>query len=56
LHAAVLDGQDTCANLGYIVDEAVYHPVNDRALASLNGWIGEHGNTAYRWLPPGTDA
>lgn len=25
-HAAVLDGQVTCANLGYIVDGSVYHP------------------------------
>jgi L-ascorbate metabolism protein UlaG (beta-lactamase superfamily) len=103
LHAAVLPGQQTCPNLGYLVEEAVYHPgdalhvpeaevetllvplqaswlktseavafvqavrperafgihdgqINERGLASLNGWIGEHGNTAYTWLPPGTNA
>lgn len=102
-HAAVLPGQETCANLGYIVDEAVYHPgdalhvpetpvetllvplqaswlktaeavafvqavspqrafgihdgqIDERALASLNGWISEYGSTAYRWLAPGTGA
>jgi L-ascorbate metabolism protein UlaG (beta-lactamase superfamily) len=103
VHAPVLPRQQTCANLGYIVEDAVYHPgdalhvpqtpvetllvplqaswlktseavdfvqavrpdrafgihdgqVNERALASLNSWIGEHGNTAYSWLPPGTKA
>ncbi len=25
-HAAVLDGQQTCVNLGYVVDGALYHP------------------------------
>jgi hypothetical protein len=30
--------------------------INERALASINGWIGEHGGTAYQWLPPGAEA
>lgn len=102
-HAPVLDDQQTCANLGYVIDGAVYHPgdalhvpdvrvetvlvplqaswlktseaveflrrvgpdrafgihdgqINERALASINGWLGEHGGTAYQWLPPGTEA
>jgi L-ascorbate metabolism protein UlaG (beta-lactamase superfamily) len=102
-HAAVLEGQETCANLGYVVDGSVYHPgdalhvpevpvetllvplqaswlktceavsfvravrperafgihdaqINERALGSLNGWIGEHGGTSYSWLVPGTEA
>ncbi len=25
-HAAVLKGQETCVNLGYVVDATVYHP------------------------------
>lgn len=101
-HATVLEGQETCANLGYLVDGSVYHPgdalhvpqwpvetllvplqaswlktceavgfvravrperafgihdgqINERALTSLNGWIGEHGATEYRWLAPGTE-
>ena len=100
-HAPVLPGQDTCANLGYIIQDSLYHPgdslhvpqqkidillvplqaswlktseavdfireiaprrafgihdaqVNERALASLNYWFGEHGNTNYEWLAPGT--
>ena len=99
-HAAVLEGQQTCANLGYVVDGLIYHPgdalhvpaapvetllvplqaswlktseavafvrevapsrahgihdgqINERALSSINGWIGEHSGTDYRWLAPG---
>ena len=25
-HAAVLEGQETCVNLGYVVDGSLYHP------------------------------
>lgn len=100
-HAAVMPGHDTCTNLGYVIDELLYHPgdslhvpgqqvdtllvplqaswlktseaveftrdvaprqafgihdaqINERALASLNYWLGEHGNTDYQWLAPGT--
>lgn len=28
--------------------------INERALASLNGWIGEHAATEYSWLAPGS--
>jgi L-ascorbate metabolism protein UlaG (beta-lactamase superfamily) len=102
-HTPVLDEQESCANLGYVVDGSVYHPgdalhapesrvetllvplqaswlktsetvtfvrevrparafgihdgqINERALASINGSIGEHGGTGYEWLPPGTEA
>jgi L-ascorbate metabolism protein UlaG (beta-lactamase superfamily) len=98
-HAAVLEGQETCPNLGYVVDRSVYHPgdalhvpdvpvevllvplqaswlktseavsfvrevrparahgihdgqINERALSSINGWIGDHAGTDYRWLAP----
>ena len=101
-HAAVLEDQETCANLGYVVDGLLYHPgdalhvpatpvetllvplqaswlktseavafvretapsrafgihdgqINERALSSINGWIGEHSRTAYAWLAPGSD-
>lgn len=102
-HAPVLEGQNTCANLGYVVEDSLYHPgdalhvpdapietllvplqaswlktseavafvrsvqperafgihdaqINERALASLNHWLGEHGATDYRWLAPGSAA
>ena len=101
-HAAVLEDQETCPNLGYVVDGSLYHPgdalhvpesqietllvplqaswlktseavgfirrvrpsrafgihdgqINERALASINGWISEHGGTDYVWLAPGTE-
>lgn len=101
VHATVLPEQRPCANLGYVVEDAVYHPgdalhvpdiavetllvplqaswlktseavafaravgpkravgihdgqVNERALASLNHWLKEHGGTDYRWVTPGT--
>ncbi|MFR9779874.1 MBL fold metallo-hydrolase [Micromonospora sp. MS34] len=101
-HAAIHDGQPDCANLGYLVDDAVYHPgdslappgapvdtllvpaqaswlklteaitfaatvgarrvfpvhdaqLNDRGLASVNGWFTETV-PGYRYLAPGGTA
>lgn len=101
-HALSYDGQPDCANLGYLVDDALYHPgdslelpdrpvetllvpaqaswlklceaidfvravgpersfaihdaqVNQRGLASINGWFGEQ-TSGYRWLAPGESA
>lgn len=101
-HALIHGGQPDCANLGYLVDDLVYHPgdsldppgqpvqtllvpaqaswlklaeaidfvwtvapdrvfpihdaqVNERGLASINGWFGER-TTGYRWLAPGETA
>lgn len=98
-HALIHAGQPDCANLGYLVDDALYHPgdsldppgrpvetllvpaqaswlklteaidfvravapervfpihdaqVNERGLASINGWFGEQ-TRGYRWLAPG---
>ena len=100
-HARVLPDQPLGANLGYVVEETLYHPgdalhvphqrvetlmvpmqaswlktseavgflramgprlalgvhdaqVNDRGLASVNGWLRGAGGTDYRWLAPGT--
>lgn len=100
-HARVCMDQAGCANLGYLVDQVLYHPgdaldvpsqqihtllvpmqaswlktaeaidfvqavapqvaigihdaqVNERGLASINGWLEERSGTDYRWLPPGT--
>jgi L-ascorbate metabolism protein UlaG (beta-lactamase superfamily) len=30
--------------------------LNERGLESVNGWLGEEGNTTYRWLAPGETA
>lgn len=101
-HATIHDGQPDCANLGYLVDDAVYHPgdslalpgapvetllvpaqgswlklteaitfattvgarrvfpihdaqLNDRGLASVNGWFGET-LPGYGYLAPGETA
>ncbi|MFG2057472.1 MBL fold metallo-hydrolase [Micromonospora sp. NPDC048930] len=101
-HAVIHDGQPDCANLGYLVDDAVYHPgdslalpgapvetllvpaqgswlklteaitfattvgarqafpihdaqLNDRGLASVNGWFGETV-PGYRHLATGETA
>lgn len=100
-HARVLPDQPLGANLGYLVEETLYHPgdalhvpqqpvevlmvpmqaswlktseavaflravaprlalgmhdaqVNERGLASLNGWLRAARGTDYRWLQPGT--
>ncbi|MEH0829761.1 MULTISPECIES: MBL fold metallo-hydrolase [unclassified Micromonospora] len=102
-HATIHDGQPNCANLGYVVDDEVYHPgdslhlpgqpvrtllvpahaswlklteaidfaravgaaathpihdaqVNDRGLASVNGWFAETVGEGYRYLAPGETA
>lgn len=99
-HAVIYDGQPDCANLGYMMDDAVYHPgdalhvpdrpidillvplqaswlkldeaidfvkavrprhahgihdaqLNERGLASVNGWLAEQV-AGYRFLAPGT--
>ncbi|MBY8874930.1 MBL fold metallo-hydrolase [Micromonospora sp. PLK6-60] len=99
-HATIHGGQPDCANLGYLVEDAVYHPgdalhppgtpvdtllvpahgswlklteaidfatavdarrvfpihdaqLNDRGLASVNGWFGETLGDRYRYLAPG---
>ncbi|MET8132372.1 MULTISPECIES: MBL fold metallo-hydrolase [unclassified Streptomyces] len=99
-HAFIHGGEPDCANLGYIVDEAVYHPgdslhvpeqpietllvpaqgswlktseaidfvkaiapqrafaihdaqINDRGLASVNGWLAQETDHCYRYLSPG---
>jgi L-ascorbate metabolism protein UlaG (beta-lactamase superfamily) len=99
-HALIYDGQPDCANLGYVIDGAVYHPgdslhipevpietllvpahgswlklaevidfvrairpqrafaihdaqLNDRGLSSVNGWLDEQSDGAYRYLRPG---
>jgi L-ascorbate metabolism protein UlaG (beta-lactamase superfamily) len=98
-HAFIYGGQPDCANLGYIIDEAIYHPgdslyvpeqpietllvpaqgswmkmaeaidfvrairpqrafaihdaqLNDRGLASVNGWLAEETDNGYRYLAP----
>ncbi|MFH9736762.1 MBL fold metallo-hydrolase [Streptomyces roseolus] len=100
-HATIYGDLPDCANLGYVVEESLYHPgdslhvpvvpvetllvplyapwmrtseaidfvrevgperavgihdaqINERGLASVNGWLGEEARTAYRWLPPGS--
>ena len=97
-HATVYNEQPDCPNLGYVVEDALYHPgdalhvpaqridtllvpiqaswlktaealdfvravdarqtfpihdgqVNERGLASLNGWFAEQAS-GYRWLSP----
>ncbi|GCB42793.1 hypothetical protein SNL152K_76 [Streptomyces sp. NL15-2K] len=30
--------------------------VNERGLASLNGWLAAECGGCYRWLPPGSSA
>ncbi|MER6593295.1 MBL fold metallo-hydrolase [Micromonospora purpureochromogenes] len=102
-HATIHDGQPDCANLGYVVDDEVYHPgdslhlpgqpvrtllvpaqaswlklteaigfaravgaartypihdaqVNERGLASVNGWFAETLGDGYRYLAPGETA
>ncbi|MEO3793553.1 MBL fold metallo-hydrolase [Nonomuraea sp. B10E15] len=99
-HAPVYDGLPDCANIGYLVEHALYHPgdslhvpqepvetllvplqaswlktaevidfvravrarraygihdaqVNERGLASVNGWLAQETGPGYRWLPPG---
>ncbi|MER6448172.1 MBL fold metallo-hydrolase [Streptomyces venezuelae] len=99
-HAFIYGGQPDCANLGYVVEDEVYHPgdslhvpeqeiatllvpvqgswlktveaidfvkavaprraiaihdaqLNDRGLASVNGWLGEETSHGYRYLRPG---
>ncbi|WP_446214964.1 MBL fold metallo-hydrolase [Micromonospora sp. IBHARD004] len=102
-HATIHDGEPDCANLGYLVEEALYHPgdslhppgrpvdtllvpaqaswlklteaidfagavdarrvvpihdaqLNERGLASVNGWFGETLGDRYRYLAPGETA
>ncbi|MFC0007695.1 MBL fold metallo-hydrolase [Micromonospora siamensis] len=102
-HATIHGGQPDCANLGYLVQDAVYHPgdslhrpgmpvetllvpaqaswlklteaiafaeevrsrrvvpihdaqLNDRGLASVDGWFGETLGDRYRYLGPGETA
>lgn len=102
-HATIHGGQPDCANLGYLVEGAVYHPgdslhppgqpvdtllvpaqaswlklteaidfagavdprrvfpihdaqLNDRGLASVNGWFAETLGDRYRYLAPGETA
>ncbi|MEH0985822.1 MBL fold metallo-hydrolase [Micromonospora sp. CPCC 205556] len=102
-HAAIHDGQPDCANLGYVVNDELYHPgdslhlpgrpvrtlllpaqafwlklteavgfaravgarrvhpihdaqLNDRGLASVDGWFGETLGESYRYLAPGETA
>ena len=102
-HAFIYGGQPDCANLGYLIDETIYHPgdslyvpeqpvetllvpvqgswvkmaevidfvraigprrafavhdaqLNDRGLASVNGWLGEETDNGYRYLAPGESA
>ncbi|KOU23566.1 MBL fold metallo-hydrolase [Streptomyces sp. WM6368] len=99
-HAFIYGGEPDCANLGYVIDDAVYHPgdslhvpdqeietllvpvhgswlktveaidfvkavapqrafaihdaqVNERGLASVNGWLGQETAHGYRYLRPG---
>lgn len=99
-HAFIHNGQPDCANLGYVIDDAIYHPgdslhvpdqpietllvpaqgswlkmteaidfvkavqpqrafaihdaqINERGLASVNGWLGEETGNVYRYLRPG---
>ncbi|MET8355001.1 MULTISPECIES: MBL fold metallo-hydrolase [unclassified Micromonospora] len=99
-HAFIYGGQPDCANLGYLVEDALYHPgdslhvpeqpvetllvpaqgswlklveaidfvkavdprraiaihdaqLNERGLASVNGWLGEKAGDRYRYLTPG---
>ncbi|MEV1289806.1 MBL fold metallo-hydrolase [Micromonospora sp. NPDC049679] len=102
-HAFIYGGQPDCANLGYLVDDRLYHPgdalhipdqpvetllvpvhgpwmkldeaidfvrainpartfpihdamVNEKGLASINGWFGHATANGYRWLAPGETA
>jgi L-ascorbate metabolism protein UlaG (beta-lactamase superfamily) len=102
-HAEIYGGLPDCANLGYLVDDRLYHPgdslhlpaqpvetlfvpmqaswlktveaidflravrperafgihdaqINRRGRESVNGWLGEQGAGAYRWLAPGETA
>jgi L-ascorbate metabolism protein UlaG (beta-lactamase superfamily) len=99
-HAFIYGGQPDCANLGYVIEDVVYHPgdslhvpeqpvetlmvpaqgswlkmaevidfvkavdplrafaihdaqLNDRGLASVNGWLAEETGDGYRYLAPG---
>ncbi|MFF0372423.1 MBL fold metallo-hydrolase [Micromonospora sp. NPDC005087] len=99
-HAFIYGGQPDCANLGYLVEDALYHPgdslhvpeqpvetllvpaqgswlklveaidfvkavdprraiaihdaqLNERGLASVNGWLGGKAGDRYRYLTPG---
>lgn len=98
-HAHIYGSLPDCANLGYVVEDGLYHPgdslhvpdvpvetllvplqaswmrtgeaidfvravrperaigihdaqINERGLASVNGWLEEEGRTDYRWLAP----
>ncbi|WP_416904242.1 MBL fold metallo-hydrolase [Micromonospora echinospora] len=102
-HATIHGGQPDCANLGYLVDDRLYHPgdslhvpgvpvetllvpaqaswlklteaidfahavdperifpihdaqLNERGLASVDGWFGETLGARYRRLAPGESA
>ncbi|MFI6825026.1 MBL fold metallo-hydrolase [Micromonospora sp. NPDC050187] len=102
-HATIHDGQPECANLGYLVDDRLYHPgdslhvpdvpvetllvpaqaswlklteaidfaravdparifpihdaqLNERGMASVDGWFGETLDGRYRRLVPGETA
>ncbi|MEV0328015.1 MBL fold metallo-hydrolase [Micromonospora echinospora] len=102
-HATIHDGQPDCANLGYLVDDRLYHPgdslhvpdvpvetllvpaqaswlklteaidfahavdperifpihdaqLNERGMASVDGWFGETLGGRYRRLAPGESA
>jgi L-ascorbate metabolism protein UlaG (beta-lactamase superfamily) len=98
-HAEVYGGQPDCPNLGYLIEDLLYHPgdalhvperpvetllvpvqaswlrtreaidfvraveprrtfpihdgqVNERGLASVNGWLAEQTDHGFRWLVP----
>jgi L-ascorbate metabolism protein UlaG (beta-lactamase superfamily) len=98
-HATIHGGEPDCANLGYVVEDRVYHPgdslhrpeqpietllvplqaswlklteaidfvndvrpdravgihdaqINERGLASVNGWLSAETAHGYRWLAP----
>lgn len=100
-HATIYADLPDCTNLGYVIEERLYHPgdslhvpaapvetllvplqaswmrtaetidfvravgperavgihdaqINERGLASVNGWLEEEARTAYRWLSPGS--
>ncbi|WP_404953234.1 MBL fold metallo-hydrolase [Streptomyces sp. 147326] len=98
-HARIYGNLPDCVNLGYVVEDSLYHPgdslhvpdvpvetllvplqaswmrtgeaidfvravrperaigihdaqINERGLASVNGWLEEEAQTEYRWLSP----
>ncbi|GGS91971.1 MULTISPECIES: MBL fold metallo-hydrolase [Streptomyces] len=100
-HATIYGDLPDCTNLGYVVEDRLYHPgdslhvpavpvetllvplhapwmrvgdaiefvrgvgperavgihdaqINERGLASVNGWLEAEARTAYRWLSPGS--